>query len=452
VNDASKAAEWQTHQVEEAVAVLHGLVRAHAPARAGAEDLATASWRPDEHSADARLRRAEAKYRALVEQIPAVTFMAPLDGSTSELYVSPQISEMLGYSAREWIEDPVLWYRQLHPDDKERWQARFANTVNAGEPFRDNYRFLARDGRVVWVHGEAKVVTDDEGHPLLLQGVAFDITELKEAEEHLRRTNTDLASARDKALEASRAKSAFLANMSHELRTPLNAIIGYSALLRDEATDTGREDQIADLDKIHKAANHLLALIKDVLDLSKIEAGKMELFLENFDLSDVIQNVAATVATLVAQNGNQLEIRASGELGWMWTDLTKLRQVLFNVLGNASKFTHQGRIELQVARTRVDSSDWISFAIKDNGIGMTPALLERLFQDFTQGDESATRKYGGTGLGLAISRRICRLMGGEIFATSELNKGSTFFVRLPAIVKDVMADVAPGSSPVGLGL
>jgi signal transduction histidine kinase len=305
---------------------------------------------------------------------------------------------------------------------------------------------------VVWVHGEAKVVTDDEGHPLLLQGVAFDITELKEAEEHLRRTNTDLASARDKALEASRAQSAFLANMSHELRTPLNAIIGYSALLRDEATDTGREDQIADLNKIHKAVNYLLALIKDVLDLSKIEAGKMELFLENFDLSDVIQTVAATVATLVARKRNQLEIRASGELGWMWTDPTKLRQVLFNVLGNACKFTHQGRIELQVARTRVDSSDWISFAIKDNGIGMTPALLERLFQDFTQGDESATRKYGGTGLGLAISRRICRLMGGEIFATSELNKGSTFFVRLPAIVTEVQADVAPGSSPVGLGL
>ena len=187
--------------------------------------------------------------------------------------------------------------------------------------------------------------------------------------------------------------------MSHEPATPLNAIIGYSALLRDEAADTGREDQIPDLDKIHKAANHLLALIKDVLDLSKIEAGKMELFLEKFDLDAVIQNVAATVATLVAQNGNQLEICKSGELGWMWTDLTKLRQVLFNVLGNACKFTHEGRIELQVARTTVDGSDWISFAIKDNGIGMMPALVEKLFQDFTQGDESATRQIWRHGVG-----------------------------------------------------
>ena len=451
MNDASNAAEWQTDAVEEAVTVLLRLVRAHAPAQAGTGAPTTFFGAPTRIPP----MRASARPKqniALVEQIPAVTFMAPLDGSVSELYVSPQISELLGYSAREWIEDPVLWYRQLHPDDKARWQTRFANTVNAGEPFRDNYRFLARDGRVVWVHGEAKVVTDDEGHPLLLQGVAFDITELKEAEEDLRRTNADLASARDKMLEASRAKSAFLANMSHELRTPLNAIIGYSALLRDEAADTGREDQIPDLDKIQKAANHLLALIKDVLDLSKIEAGKMELFLEKFDLDAVLQNVAATVATLVAQNGNQLEICKSGELGWMWTDLTKLRQVLFNVLGNACKFTHQGRIELQVAHTTVDGADWISFAIKDNGIGMTPALIEKLFQDFTQGDESATRKYGGTGLGLAISRRICRLMGGEIFATSELNKGSTFFVRLPAVIKEVKADVAESSSPAGVGL
>ncbi len=255
---------------EEAEAVLRRLASVQPPdSLSSVRDvsvLLSNMSEPASLSPEALLRKAEAKYRALVEQIPAVTFMAPLDGTTTELYVSPQIEHLLGFSQKEWLEDPVLWYRQLHADDKMRWQDHFARTVNSGEPFRADYRLLTRSGETVWVHGEAKLVTDDEGRPLCLQGVAFDITESKLAEGELREINIQLEQARDQALEASRAKSAFLANMSHELRTPLNAIIGYSELLRDEAVVTGNSSLNADLQKIHGAARHLLSLIKDILD------------------------------------------------------------------------------------------------------------------------------------------------------------------------------------------
>jgi PAS domain S-box-containing protein len=422
----------KTPSAADAEAVLNRLARAHAPGHASATDLMFMLSSGQDNSADARIRKAEARYRALVEQIPAVTFLAPLDGTTSELYVSPQIEQLLGFSQKEWLDDPVLWYRQLHPDDKERWQTGFARTVNAGEPFRADYRFLARDGRVVWVHGEAKVVSDDQGRPLFLQGVAFDITENKVAEEELRHVNVDLARARDLALEASRAKSVFLANMSHELRTPLNAIIGYSELLEDEATDAGQAELTPDLRKISGAAKHLLSLIKDILDLSKIEVGKKELCLESFDLATVVQDVVTTVRPLVEKNANRLQVCCPLDLGSMYGDLTKLRQILFNLLSNAGKFTERGEIGLHAGRLADKGQDWFSFTVSDTGIGMTPAQLNKLFQVFTQGDDSTSRNYGGAGLGLAISRHFCRMMGGEIFVTSELGHGSSFNLRLPA--------------------
>lgn len=244
---------------------------------------------------------------------------------------------------------------------------------------------------------------------------------------------TELMITRDRALDANRAKSTFLANMSHELRTPLNAIIGYSELLEEEFTDIGQDEFIPDLQKIQVAARHLLALINDVLDLSKIEAGKMELHLEQIDIRSLIQDVQTTIAPLLEQNKNTLEISSADGVDFIRADLTKLRQVLFNLLSNATKFTQQGTISLSISResSATMKQDVVIFRVTDTGIGMSPEQLRKLFQDFVQADSSTTRQFGGTGLGLSISRRFCRMMGGDISVMSEVGKGSTFTVTLP---------------------
>jgi signal transduction histidine kinase/CheY-like chemotaxis protein len=244
------------------------------------------------------------------------------------------------------------------------------------------------------------------------------------------------ASVSKEAAEASnRAKGTFLANMSHELRTPLNAIIGYSEVLQEEAKDQGYTDFISDLKKIRTAGHHLLAIISDVLDLSKIEAGKMELHLETFPLAPLIEDTVTTSQPLVMENGNTLHVDYSDDLGNMYADLTKIRQILLNLLSNAAKFTEQGTITLAVAReTMADGAHWIHFRVTDTGIGMTPEQMQRLFQPFAQADTSTTRGYGGTGLGLAISHRFCQMMWGEISVESAVGQGTTFTVHLPAKV------------------
>jgi signal transduction histidine kinase/CheY-like chemotaxis protein len=240
-----------------------------------------------------------------------------------------------------------------------------------------------------------------------------------------------LTVAKEVAEQANRTKSTFLANMSHELRTPLNAIIGYGEMLEEEARDRGLGDLAPDLRKIHAAGRHLLALINDVLDLSKIEAGKTELFLEDFDVRALVQDVESTIRPLVEKNENVLEVSCPPDIGTIHADLTRVRQILFNLLSNAAKFTHRGRVELEVSRQRVQGGEWIDLAVADTGIGLTPEQQRRLFQSFSQADPSTSRKYGGTGLGLVISRRIAQMMGGDILLQSEFGRGSVFTVRLP---------------------
>lgn len=259
-----------------------------------------------------------------------------------------------------------------------------------------------------------------------------DITAQKKAEELIVASNRDLGDARDQALQANRTKSAFLANMSHELRTPLNAIIGYSELLREEADLENKTDHIADLDRIHNAGHQLLALINDILDLSKIEAGKMELFQEQFNISGVVNEAEFTMNEKVNTNNNLLIVHCPPDIGSMVTDRMRLLQVLSNLLSNALKFTADGKITLDVFRENKGIRETIVFRVTDTGIGMTQDQQKNLFQYFTQADPSATRRYGGSGLGLAISQRFSRMMGGEIHARSQLNKGSEFTVRLPA--------------------
>jgi signal transduction histidine kinase len=233
--------------------------------------------------------------------------------------------------------------------------------------------------------------------------------------------------------EASRHKSQFLANMSHELRTPLNAIIGYSEMLQEEAEDLDQQSLIPDLQRVNAAGKHLLGLINDILDLSKIEAGRMDLYLETFGVPDLVRDVAAIVHPLVEKNGNTLVVEHSNAIGSMQADQTKVRQALFNLLSNAAKFTDHGTISLTVER---ESDNWLTFAVVDTGIGMTEEQLGRLFEAFSQAEASTRSQYGGTGLGLAISRHFCRLMGGDLTVESVYGKGSTFTVRLPAVVSE----------------
>ncbi len=273
-------------------------------------------------------------------------------------------------------------------------------------------------------------------------------SKLSAALELAQQAREEALDAKDAAESANRTKSTFLANMSHELRTPMNAIIGYSEMLIEEAEDAGQPGFIPDLQKIRTAGKHLLALINDILDLSKIEAGKMSLYLEEFRLEDLIQDVVGTSQPLVAKNQNRLDVRLAADLGLMRADLTKVRQTLFNLLSNATKFTEKGIITLTADRVPSEKGARIHLRVSDTGIGMTPEQLGRLFQAFTQADASTTRKYGGTGLGLVISRRFCQLMGGDIAVESRAGVGTTFTVDLPAIVEPATeAALALAASP-----
>jgi signal transduction histidine kinase/CheY-like chemotaxis protein len=262
------------------------------------------------------------------------------------------------------------------------------------------------------------------------ESLEWQVTETRKAEAELRR-------AKEAADEANKAKSAFLANMSHELRTPLNAIIGYSEMLQEEAEDLGQNEFAPDLQKIHTAGKHLLGLINDILDLSKVEAGKMTLFIEEFEVARMIEEVAATVRPLVAKNGNKLEVNCPAHTGVLRADVTKVRQTLFNLLSNASKFTQNGTIRLTASRQDVPrvpgapDRSRMTIEVQDTGIGMNPEQMARLFEAFQQADASTTRRFGGTGLGLAISRKFCRLMGGDITVASQPGEGSTFTMTLP---------------------
>jgi len=273
-------------------------------------------------------------------------------------------------------------------------------------------------------------------HAELLVLAMEDVTERRRAE-------AEVATAKEAAETANRTKSLFLANMSHELRTPLNAILGFSEMLQEESIERGLQDFSADLQKISTAGKHLLGLINDILDLSKIEAGKMELHLEGFDISSLIAEVASTIEMQVAKNGNTLEVTCAPDVGFMRADLSKVRQGLFNLVSNAAKFTHDGKIKVAAERQIMDGSDWIIFRVSDTGIGLSSEQIVRLFQSFTQADASTTRKFGGTGLGLALTRRFCQMMGGDVTVHSVPGEGSVFTIKLPGTVTELVPEPAP---------
>lgn len=286
---------------------------------------------------------------------------------------------------------------------------------------------------------QVPITTDDEIGQLAIS--------LNHLIEKVAEYTEELQEAKLKAEAANRSKSAFLATMSHELRTPLNAIIGYSEILHDEATDLGLTDFQEDLDRIKSAGKHLLEMIGDILDISKIEAGQVTLYLESIDVAQMVGDVVSTAKPLAEKNSNALAVELGDNLGNMYGDLPKIRQILLNLIGNATKFTENGTITLSVNRVkkeevtdkqetkrlpaRLSNSHYLIFRVSDTGIGMTEEQLERIFKPFTQADDSTTRRYGGTGLGLAICLRLCERMGAEISVESKMGEGSTFTVRFP---------------------
>jgi PAS domain S-box-containing protein len=386
--------------------------------------------------AEEALRHSERHFRSLIEHASDV--ITVLDKNGIVLYESPSLERALGYKPEDLIGKRFFEY--VHPQDMTMFVAAFNAAPRKGDPAATiEFRFPHKAGGWRILEAVATNLLDDP----TVNGIILnsrDITERKRA--------MDLERDKEAAEAANQAKSQFLANMSHELRTPLNAIIGYSEMLREEAEDLGQEEFIPDLNKIHGAGKHLLELINAVLDISKIEAGKMDLYLETFDLKQIVDDVVAITHPLVVKNSNQFQLIMPEDMGTMHADLTKVRQSLFNLLSNACKFTEHGQVTLEVKREASAGGEQIVFKVIDTGIGITPEQIGRLFEPFTQADPSMTRRFGGTGLGLVISRRFCTMMGGDIKVESELGHGATFTITLPAVVTDRKAEPASAAAPV----
>jgi PAS domain S-box-containing protein len=421
------------------------------------------------YPADQEPLNLEARYRTLVEQIPAVVFMAYLDHGIGEAYVSPHIEALLGFTQEEWLNDPVRWYQQIHPDDKARWSFEAAQMFLSDKPLRSVYRVLARDGQVLWFHCEAKLVHREDGSPWFIHGVGIDVTELKEAEARLKRAHDELErrvqertnalalankelqieiaerklaeaeraqlltaehEARKEAEEASRLKDEFLATVSHELRTPLTAVLGWACVLR--MGNIGDDTFAKALDAIERNARAQSQLIDDLLDVSRIIAGRLRLKVESVDLNAVIE--AALDSIRPAADAKQIRVKADLQplSRTLSGDPARLQQIVWNILANAVKFTQQkGQVEIRVE----PEDEEVRIIISDNGPGIDRNFLPFVFDRFRQADGSFTRSHGGLGLGLAIARHLVELHGGTIDAAS--NGGATFTIGLPLAQKQL---------------
>jgi PAS domain S-box-containing protein len=393
--------------------------------------------------AEARQRQLEARYRTLVEGIPAVTFLAALAGGVNELYVSPQIEALLGFSQKEWLEDPILWYTRLHPDDRPRWHLEFAHTCATGEPFRSVYRFLARDGRVVWVHGEAKVVRDDDGRPLFLQGVAFDITGMKQAEEELKALNQTLeqrvaertAVAEERARELERSNTAlneFSYVVTHDLREPLRSIKSFTQKLAQRYQGKLKDQEADDwMTRTINATDRMSTLIQNLLEYSRVRTQGKEPV--PVGCTAALTAACANLEAAVEESG---ALVTADDLPTVLADETQLVQLFQNLIANALKFRGEEPPHIHVSARR--DGDYWRLAVADNGLGIEAQHLGKLFNKIGQEVRYYPRsKYPGHGIGLGTCEKIVRRHGGQIGAQSPgLGQGSTFWFTLPAATPD----------------
>ncbi|UCZ56757.1 response regulator [Desulfurispirillum indicum] len=374
-------------------------------------------------TSELRLRESEQRFRDVSNA--AGEYIWEIDSDGCFTFLTDRVVDVLGYPAEELLGRSP--FSLIPPEDAQKVQRVFSRIVRAQKSFSGfSYRCITRSGTIIWLEISGVPIVGPYGTVQGYRGVGLDITLRKRAEEALQE-------ARRQAEDSSQLKSMFLANMSHELRTPLNAILGYSEMLQEDAAVMGAQEMVGDLAKIHSAGEHLLRLINDVLDISKIEAGKMDVYLEEVNIARLVRDVADTITPLVRKNKNHFHLECDQNLGAMHTDLTKVRQILFNLLNNAAKFTQNGSITLRVQCQEDREIPTISFQVIDTGVGIEQQRLSSLFQSFTQADVSISRKYGGTGLGLAISQSYSHLLGGGITAHSKPGAGSTFCLTLPLI-------------------
>ena len=375
--------------------------------------------------AEKQLREDEERFRAIDAAAP-VGLIIVSENDQNVLHLNPSFCEIVGKDANALLGKPLSSIFTEPEKSKE-----LSGIINGTSSERKEFHFRRPDGAEAYVM-VSRVALDYRGEKAVIASFV-DIHDRVQAEIELRQ-------AKEAAESASRVKSSFLANMSHELRTPLNAIIGYSEILLEDATDRADKASMGDLEKIQAAGKHLLGLINDILDLSKIEAGRMDVYLEHVFLTRLVDEVKTIVEPMMKKNGNTLVVDCPQDIGSLQTDLTKLKQSIINLLSNAAKFTKNGTVTLRLARETRDGAPWVKFEVIDSGIGMTDEQMGRLFQAFTQADSSTTRNFGGTGLGLTITRHFCAMLGGSIEVKSKPAQGSTFIIVLPDRATKVMAE------------